>query len=131
MYRRNVEGRDIFKGIADVVVCDGFVGNIILKFAESIEGFVRTSLRKRVTVSWLRRLGAFLMAPAFEELKREMDYQEYGGAPLLGVDGVTIICHGSSSPKAIKNAIGMARRMVQERVNRHIKEQLQRINSGA
>ena len=71
------------------------------------------------------------MAPAFEELKKELDYQEYGGAPLLGVDGVTIICHGSSSPKAIKNAIGMARRMVQEGVNHRIKEQLQRMNGGA
>lgn len=127
----NVEGRHIFKGVADVVVCDGFVGNIILKFAESIEGFVRTSLRKRIMVSWVRRVGALLMAPAFEELKKELDYQEYGGAPLLGVDGVTIICHGSSSPKAIKNAIGMARRMVQEGVNHRIKEQLQRMNGGA
>lgn len=126
----NVEGRDILKGVADVVVCDGFVGNIILKFAESIEGFLRTGLRKRIMMNWLQRLGAFLLAPALREFKKEMDYEEYGGAPLLGVDGVTIICHGRSSPKAIKNAIGVAQRMVQGRVNDHIKEQLQRISGG-
>jgi len=122
----NVEGRDIFKGTADVVVCDGFVGNVLLKFAESIVGFLTVSVREQIMSSWTRKLGAFLLRTAVEEIRKKMDYQEYGGAPLLGVDGVTIICHGNSSAKAIKNAIFVARRMIREHVNDHIKEHLQR-----
>jgi len=120
----NVEGGDIFKGTADVVVCDGFVGNVLLKFAESIVGFLTASVREQIMSSWTRKLGVFLLKGAMEEIGKKMDYQEYGGAPLLGVDGVTIICHGNSSAKAIKNAIFVARRMIRERVNDHIKEHL-------
>jgi glycerol-3-phosphate acyltransferase PlsX len=126
----NVEGRDIPKGTADVVVCDGFVGNVILKFAESMVGFLATSIREQIMSNWSRKLGAFLLKGAVEGIRKKLDYQEYGGAPLLGVDGVTIICHGNSSPKAIKNAIFVARRMIRERVNDHIKEHLQRKNSA-
>ncbi|MFQ6094490.1 MAG: phosphate--acyl-ACP acyltransferase, partial [bacterium] len=122
----NVEGSDILKGTADVVVCDGFVGNVILKFTESVIGMLSVRVRERAMASPTWKLGAFLLRPVFEEIRREMDYQEYGGAPLLGVDGVVVICHGSSSAKAISNAIKVAQRMVQGRVNDHIKEHLQR-----
>lgn len=122
----NVEGRDIFKGTADVVVCDGFVGNIILKFAESIIDMLMTALKEKVLTDFRGKFGAFLLRPAFEEFRKELDYQEYGGAPLLGIDGVCIICHGGSSAKAIMNAIKVAERMVCSQVNKHIKSQLRR-----
>jgi glycerol-3-phosphate acyltransferase PlsX len=120
----NVEGRDVLKGTCDVVVCDGFVGNIVLKFAESIDGFLVSLVRKRVKESILFRLGAFLLKVSLRDLKKSLDYAEYGGAPLLGVDGVCIICHGDSSPKAIKNAIKLACNMVKNEVNSHIKERI-------
>jgi len=121
----NVEGRDVLRGTADVVVCDGFVGNVLLKFTESVIHLLSASLREKAIASPWRKLGALLLKPAFEEMKREMNYEEYGGAPLLGVDGITIICHGSSSPKAITNAIRVAERMARERINESIKEKLQ------
>jgi glycerol-3-phosphate acyltransferase PlsX len=116
----NVEGRDVLKGTCDVVVCDGFVGNIILKFAESIDGFLTWMVKKRVRESLLFRLGAFLVKVSIRDIRKVLDYTEYGGAPLLGVNGVCIICHGESPPKAIKNALKMAADMVRERVNEHI-----------
>jgi glycerol-3-phosphate acyltransferase PlsX len=120
----NIEGRDILKGKADVVICDGFVGNIILKFAESIDSFLGELVRRQVKVNLLAKIGALLLAPAFKDLKKNLDYAEYGGAPLLGIDGVSIICHGKSSPKAIKNAVGMARTMVKRNINRLIEDRL-------
>lgn len=116
----NVEGRDVLKGTCDVVVCDGFVGNIVLKFAESIDGFLTWMVKKRVKESFLFRLGAFLVKVSIRDLRRVLDYTEYGGAPLLGVNGVCIICHGESPPKAIKNALKLAADMVREGVNEHI-----------
>ncbi len=116
----NVEGRDVLKGTCDVVVSDGFVGNIVLKFAESIDGFLTWLVKKRVKESLLFRLGAFLVKVSIRDLRRVLDYTEYGGAPLLGVNGVCIICHGQSPPKAIKNALKMAADMVREEVNEHI-----------
>jgi len=116
----NVEGRDVLKGTCDVVVCDGFVGNIVLKFAESIDGFLTWLVKKRVKESLLFRLGAFLVKVSIRDLRKVLDYAEYGGAPLLGVNGVCIVCHGESPPKAIKNALKMAADMVRERVNEHI-----------
>jgi len=123
----NVEGRDVLRGTADVVICDGFVGNVLLKFTESVIHLLTASLREKALSSLRRKLGALLLKPAFEEMKREMNYEEYGGAPLLGIDGITIICHGSSSPKAIARAIRVAERMARERINESIKEQLQRV----
>lgn len=120
----NVEGRDVLRGTADVVVCDGFVGNVLLKFTESVIGLLAASMRRKATSGLRRKLGALLLRPAFDEMKREMNYEEYGGAPLLGVDGITIICHGSSSSKAIANAIRVAERMAREQVNNGIKEHL-------
>jgi len=120
----NVEGRDIFKGEADVVVCDGFVGNVLLKFGESIFGFLSHSVRKNLEKSIWRKMGAYLLKPVFKEIKADMSPEDYGGAPLLGVDGISIICHGNSTPCAIRNAIRVARQLVSEGTNEQIKREL-------
>jgi len=120
----NVEGRDVISGVVDVVVTDGFVGNVLLKFAESIVSFIGTLLREGIEESVLAKTGALLMRPAFAHMKRTLDYAEYGGMPLLGVDGVMIIGHGGSSAKAIRNAVLAAERFVLNGVNRRIKEKL-------
>ena len=104
----NVEGRDISKGMADVVVCDGFVGNVVLKFAEGMAEAVVGLIREQVQSHPLAKLGGLLMRGAIKEVYKKMDYAEYGGAPLLGVNGICIICHGKSNPKAIFNAIRVA-----------------------
>jgi len=122
----NIEGREIFKGDIDVVVCDGFVGNVLLKFGESIFGFVTHLLRKNISRSIWRTIGAYLIKPAFKEIKKEMSVEDYGGAPLLGVDGVSIICHGNSTSTAIKNAIKVARQLVLEEANEQIKHEFAR-----
>ncbi len=118
----NIEGGDILKGDVDVVVCDGFTGNIILKFAESFNKIFSSNLRKKIGNRLHYNLGAYLLKPAFAGLKKTFDYAEYGGVPLLGVRGVCIICHGSSSPKAIKNAIFEAEKIILENVNMHIEQ---------
>jgi len=120
----NVEGRDIFEGTADVVICDGFVGNVLLKFGESIFGFVTHSLKKFLKKNVWRMAGGYMLMPAFREMKQDMNSEDYGGAPLLGVDGVTIICHGKSTPLAIRNAIRVARQLVIEGMNEQIKREL-------
>lgn len=120
----NVEGRDILMGKVDVVVTDGFVGNIVLKFAESIEGFLTTSIRRQVSSNLFSRMGALLMSPFLRRLRNTFDYAEYGGAPLLGINGVCIICHGGSSGKAICQALTVARDMVHRRVNQKIEAEL-------
>ena len=120
----NIEGRDILKGKVDIVVCDGFVGNIILKFAESVMGVLTKSFRRNIGSNLFTNLGALLVKPAFSELRRNYDYEEYGGVPLLGVNGISIICHGRSSAKAIKNAMSVAERMSVKNVNEHIAETL-------
>jgi glycerol-3-phosphate acyltransferase PlsX len=104
----NVEGRDVYNGSVDVVVCDGFVGNIALKVSESLAETIEHLLRTEIKRSLLARVGYLFMRPAFRNFKKRVDYSEYGGAPLLGIKGVTIICHGRSSPKAIKNAVRVA-----------------------
>jgi len=118
----NIEGRDILKGKVDVVICDGFVGNIILKMAESVMGVITKSFKRNLGSNLFINLGALLVKPAFLELRRNYDYEEYGGVPLLGVNGISIICHGSSTGKAIKNAIFVAERMSEKKVNEHIAE---------
>lgn len=111
----NVEGRDIIQGYCDVVVCDGFVGNVLLKFYESVAEFIIGLLKKEVRHSDQLNL---------EEVFRVLDYAEYGGAPLLGVGGVSIICHGESSSRAIRNAIGAAARAVRSDMVKHIAREL-------
>src|SRR5271157_1291343 len=104
----NVEGRDIFNGNADVIVCDGFVGNVALKTSEGIGRFVRDALRESLTRTVTAQVGALLSRRAFNEFRKRLDYTEYGGAPLLGVRGVCIIGHGSSNDRAIFNGIRVA-----------------------
>jgi glycerol-3-phosphate acyltransferase PlsX len=118
----NVEGRDVFDGAADVVVCDGFVGNVILKFSESIYSFLSHLVRDEIRRGVLAKAGALLMMRAFASIRSQLDYAEYGGAPLLGANGVVIISHGKSSQRAITNAILAAARSVNADVNRHIEE---------
>jgi phosphate acyltransferase len=121
----NVEGRDIFKGeTVDVVVCDGFVGNVVLKLSEGLADMFVKLLKQELTSSFQNKVGAFLSRGAFASLKKRIDYSEYGGAPLLGVKGVCIICHGSSNVNAIKNAIRFAAEYASEGVNARIAHDL-------
>lgn len=121
----NIEGRDILKGNVDVVVCDGFVGNVLLKFAESIPGYLKFQFKKFANKSIFNKLLIGMLRGSLKEVFRDMDYTEFGGIPLLGVNGVTIIGHGSSPPKAIKNMILRAEEVVQYNINQHIQEKLQ------
>jgi len=118
----NVEGRDILKGTADVVVCDGFTGNIILKFAESVPGLLKSKFLAYASRGLFHKLWVGLIAKTFKTMLRDWDYQEYGGVPLLGVNGISIIGHGSSSPKAIANMIFRAREMAERQVNDVIRD---------
>lgn len=118
----NIEGRDIFIGKCDIIICDGFVGNVALKITESLAGAVGTLLKKELSKNLVTKLGSILFRSTFSALKKELDYAEYGGAPLLGVDGVVIISHGSSSSRAIMNAIKVAAEFSAKEVNKHIIE---------
>jgi len=109
----NIEGRDVLSGKSDVMVCDGFVGNTILKVLEGTASAIFTLLKEEISKSARSKLGAMLMMPALKGLKGRMDYSEYGGAPLLGVKGVSIICHGSSKAPAIRNAVRVAKECVE------------------
>lgn len=120
----NVEGRDILNGKAEVVVTDGFTGNVILKFAESLVGVFGRNLKRMIKKNLLSMAGGILVRPAFRAMKRRFDYEEYGGVPLLGIDGISIICHGSSSSKALKNALYVGRVMWDKQVNKRIQEEL-------
>lgn len=120
----NVEGRDIFNGSVDIVVCDGFVGNVVLKVSESIADVIGKLLKQELKKNWVTMLGAALARPAFDALRKEVDYSEYGGAPLLGIAGNCIISHGSSNARAMKNAIRVASEFVKYEINQHILEAL-------
>lgn len=120
----NVEGKDIFKGEADVIVCDGFIGNVVLKACESMAELFDVVLKEELGRRVLYRLGARLCHKGLKSFMKKIDYAEHGGAPLLGVNGITIICHGRSSIRAIKNAIRVAKELVEEKVNLHIGDSL-------
>ncbi len=120
----NIEGRDLFVGDCDVIVCDGLVGNVALKVIESTSHAMMEMLKRALKSSFAARLSGLLGRGAFYSLKKKMDYAEYGGAPLLGIDGTCIICHGSSNAKAIKNAIRVAGEEVTKNVNQHIIEKI-------
>ena len=120
----NVEGRDIYNGHADVVVTDGFTGNVALKISESLADMIIHLIREELTSTPLAKLGAMLVRPAFRRFWKRVDYTELGGAPLLGINGACIIGHGSSPPRAIKNAIRVAAEWVRLDVNSHIREAL-------
>lgn len=125
----NVEGRDVFQGEVDVIVCDGFVGNICLKVSEGLAEAAMQMLRDEIVKSFRAKIGYLLARHAFKSFKKRVDYAEYGGAPLLGIDGIGIICHGQSSSHAIKNAILEAAKMAKGNINKDILDSLASSNS--
>lgn len=125
-YLGYVEGRDIFQGNADVVVCDGFTGNAVLKASEGLASAIGSMLKEELSRGPLRKVGYLLARGAFHALKQRMDYAEIGGAPLLGVNGVGIVAHGSSDARAIKNAIRVARDFADRRANLHLMQALEK-----
>src|SRR5208283_2928287 len=122
----NVEGRDIYAGDTDVIVCDGFVGNIALKVSEGLVDMIAHMLREALKSTISRKVGYLLARSAFAEFKKRLDYSEYGGAPLLGVKGVCIITHGSSNANAMKNTIRVAAEFAEGRINERIEDELGR-----
>jgi len=121
----NVEGRDVFNGKADVIVCDGFIGNVAIKISEGLAEAMNALLKREIEEAIGGQLGYLLLRPAFKKFKKRLDYSEYGGAPLLGVNGVCIICHGHSSPKAIMNAVKLAHDSHVKQLNRHIQNDIE------
>ncbi len=122
----NIEGRHLFEDPVEVVVCDGFVGNVILKTSESIAVAIFKWLKHELTRTKVRMAGAYVARHAFNDIKRKTNYEEYGGSPLLGVNGICIIAHGASTPLAIKNALRVAAESIEHRVNPHIVEEIRR-----
>lgn len=120
----NAEGRDIFNANVDVLVCDGFSGNVILKSCEGVAGAIFKILKADIKTSLISKLGAMLMKPSFMRLKKKIDWQEYGGAPLLGVRGCVIISHGKSDARAIQNAIFQALHFSEANINKAIENEL-------
>lgn len=120
----NVEGNNIFDGSINVVICDGFVGNIVLKTSEGVADSISKIIKRNVQRSPVAIAGSILMKKVFKILKKQVDYAEYGGAPLIGVDGCAIICHGKSNSKAIKNAIFQAINFANSDTNQDIKKEL-------
>jgi glycerol-3-phosphate acyltransferase PlsX len=120
----NVEGRDLYNGKADVLVCDGFVGNVALKISEGMAEAVRFLLKQSLQATITRQVGFLLSRQAFVDFKKRLDYSEYGGAPLLGIKGVCIVCHGSSNANAIKNAVRVAVEFANSKLNRVIEQRI-------
>lgn len=130
-FRGNVEGHDLFETKLDVVVCDGFTGNIVLKSCEATAKVMFKWLKHEINSSPFRQLGALMAKGAFKATLERGNYETYGGSPLLGVNGTTIIAHGSSSPRAIKNAIRVAAESVRHHVNPHIEEEIHKAGADA
>ena len=126
----NIEGRHLFEDPVEVVVCDGFVGNVILKTCESISVAIFQWLKHELSRTPMRKVGAFLARESFRTIKDKTNYEEYGGSPLLGVNGICIIAHGSSTPLAIKNALRVAAESIEQQVNPHIIEEVQRYHEA-
>ncbi len=127
-FRGNIEGHDLFAHPVEVVVCDGFVGNVILKTCESVGDAIFKWLKHELVKNKVRMAGAFLAQEAFRAIKKRINYEEYGGSPLLGVNGICIIAHGASTPLAIKNALRVAAESIEQQVNPHIIEEVSRYN---
>jgi glycerol-3-phosphate acyltransferase PlsX len=123
----NVEGRDIFKGEIDVIVCDGFTGNVALKLSEGLIETFATMLRQELEKTIAAKVGYILAEKAFRSFRRRLDYSEYGGAPLLGINGITIVCHGRSNANAIKNAVRIAHDFSKNRVNQAIETEFKKL----
>ena len=121
----NLEGKEVYRGNADVIVCDGFTGNIALKISESLAEMIGENLKQIFMANWITKFGYYLIKPHFINFKKKVDHSETGGAPLLGVNGVCIIAHGGSSPKAIKNAIIRAKELVEKKMNEHIRDDIE------
>jgi len=121
----NLEGKEVYRGNADVIVCDGFTGNVALKISESLAEMLGSNLKLMFQSNWLSKLGYLLLKPKLVEFKKKVDHSETGGAPLLGVNGVVIIAHGSSSSKAIKNAINRAHELSEKNIIEHIKQDIE------
>jgi phosphate acyltransferase len=126
----NVEGRDLYNGHVDVIICDGFVGNVALKISEGLVETVRYLLKESLRSTITSQVGFLLSRRAFADFKKRLDYSEYGGAPLLGVKGVCIIGHGSSNPNAIKNAIRVAAEFAERRINQKIEQEIALTQAG-
>ncbi len=126
----NVEGQNIYTGDVDVIVCDGFTGNVILKTSEGVFDLLRAGLRQELQRTFRTRLGAWLARRAFERFRQRFDYFESGGAPLLGVRQVCLICHGRSDSRAIKNAIRIAKELVERRAPEHIEREIARVQEA-
>ncbi|MGZ5552430.1 MAG: phosphate acyltransferase PlsX [Chthoniobacterales bacterium] len=125
-FRGNVEGNDLFADPVEVVVCDGFVGNVILKTCEATGDAIFKWLKHELTKNAKRIAGAYLAQSAFKTIRKKVNYEEYGGSPLLGVNGICIIAHGASTPLAIKNALRVAVESIEHEVNPHIVEEVRR-----
>ena len=123
----NAEGRDIFTGDFDVIVCDGFVGNVVLKTSESLGTIIVEMIKEEVKKSFITKVGALLMLPALKRFKKKADFAEYGGAPLLGTKGTCIITHGRADAKAIKNALKVASEFEKNHFNDKLKENIQKL----
>jgi phosphate acyltransferase len=122
----NIEGRHLFEDPVEVVVCDGFVGNVILKTCESISVAIFAWLKHELARTPMRKLGALLARKSFRSIRDKTNYEYYGGSPLLGVDGICIIAHGASTPLAVKNALRVAAESIEQQVNPHIVEEIRR-----
>ncbi len=127
----NVEGRDIYAGETDVIVCDGFVGNVALKVSEGLVDMIKSMLQESLRATITRQVGYLLARTAFTDFKKRVDYSEFGGAPLLGVKGVCIITHGRSNANAIKNSIRVAAEFAGGNVSKRIESELGRWTAGA
>jgi glycerol-3-phosphate acyltransferase PlsX len=127
----NVEGRDIYTGKVDVIVADGFVGNVALKTSEGVVNLVRATLKETLRATITRQVGFLLSRSAFSDFKKRLDHTEYGGAPLLGVKGACFITHGSSNVNAIKNAIRVASEFVERDTNRQIESEMAKLRSAS
>ena len=124
----NVEGRDVYNGKVDVIVCDGFVGNVALKISEGIVETIRYMLKESLEATLTRQVGFLLSRRAYADFKKRLDYTEYGGVPLLGIKGVAIVSHGSSNANAIKNAIRVAAEFSRSGINEKIAQELTKQN---
>jgi glycerol-3-phosphate acyltransferase PlsX len=124
----NIEGKDIIRGVTDVIVCDGFVGNIVLKTIEGVGFSIFEILKEQINKDWIAKLGAMLSYPVYTYMKKKLDHTEYGGALLVGLNGLTVVSHGRSNAKAMKNAIRFADRIAKSGFIDHAKEYYERIS---
>ena len=127
----NVEGRDLYSGRVDVIVSDGFVGNVALKTSEGVAHLVSSTLKESLRATITRQVGYMLSRSAFTDFKKRLDHTEYGGAPLLGVKGICIVTHGSSNANAIKNALRVAAEFADRQINQKIEKELAGLRAPA